>query len=329
MGRRFINLLGEHEAIKEVFLVGGKQLRQNRNGDLYLQMILSDKTGALNAMLWNANDHIANLFENGDFVEIDGKSQIHNGSMQIIVKGIDKVEASSINEEDFIFISQDDVARLTQELSTILRGIEDPNIRNLAECFLADETFMTGFTRAPAAVKNHHAFHGGLVAHVVNLMRVAQAVAPFYPNVDTSLLVMGAFLHDIGKIDELQYARDLGYSDEGQLIGHLVMGVSMLEKKLHEAENLSGEAIPQETALRLKHMIVSHHGRYDFGSPKVPMTPESIALHLLDDLDAKINQFENILNDDANAGHWTAYHPGLGRKLFRGGTSNNDNEKQQ
>lgn len=318
MSRRFINELGEHEAVKDIFLVGGKQLRQNRNGDLYLQMVLSDKTGTLNAMLWNANDHISNRFENGDFVTIDGKSQVHNGAMQIIVNRIDKAKPESVNEDDFIFISKEDIAQLTQELSTILRNIEDLNIRNLAECFLADEQFMKSFSRAPAAVKNHHAFHGGLMAHVVNLMKVAQSVAPHYPNVDTSLLVMGAFLHDIGKIDELHYERDLGYSDEGQLIGHLVMGVSMLERKIEEAEKLAGESFPRETALRLKHMIVSHHGRYDFGSPKVPMTPEAIALHLLDDLDAKINHFENILNDDANPGAWTSYHPGLGRKLFRG-----------
>lgn len=318
MGRRFINQLGEHEMVKETFLVGGKQLRQNRNGDLYLQMVLSDRTGAINGMLWNANDYIANRFENGDFVEIEGKSQIHNGSMQIIVNRIDRAEPGSINEEDFIFISKEQIARLTKELSGMLREMEDLHIRTLAECFLADEEFMNGFTRAPAAVKNHHAFHGGLMAHVVNLMKAANAIAPLYPAVDTSLLVMGAFLHDIGKIDELHYTRDLGYSDEGQLIGHLVMGVSMLENKVAESEKLSGEVFPEETALRLKHMIVSHHGHCDFGSPKVPMTPEAIALHLLDDLDAKVNHFENILNDDANAGNWTSYHPGLGRKLFRG-----------
>ncbi len=197
--------------------------------------------------------------------------------------------------------------------------MHDPHLLNLAECFLVDEDFMRKFSRAPAGVKNHHAYHGGLLEHVVSLMELVHAVAPLYPSLNDDLLLMGAFLHDMGKIDELTYERDFAYSDEGQLIGHLVMAVGILEQKMREAERLAGEPLPEELVLRLKHMIVSHHGQYEYGSPKLPMTLEAVALHHLDNLDAKLHSFDQLMRDDPNVeSAWTKYHPALGRKLFKG-----------
>ena len=182
-----------------------------------------------------------------------------------------------------------------------------------------DEAFMAKFTRAPAGVKNHHAYLGGLMEHVVNLMEVVLRVAPCYPQIDRNLLLMGAFLHDLGKVDELRYEKDLSYSDEGQLIGHLVMAIGLLEAKIAEAEKLSGETFSPETVLRLKHMIISHHGEYGYGSPKLPMTLEAVALYCLDNLDAKVNSFQQLLRDDPNVDSpWTAYYSNLDRKLFKG-----------
>jgi 3'-5' exoribonuclease len=182
-----------------------------------------------------------------------------------------------------------------------------------------DESFMARFARAPAGIKTHHAYQGGLLDHVVNLMEVVLRIAPCYPAIDRDLLLMGAFVHDISKIDELSFDRDLAYSDEGQLVGHLVMGVGRLEDKVCEAEKLAGEPISEETVLRLKHMIVSHHGQHEFGSPKLPMTLEAIALASLDFLDAKVSQFDQQLRDDPNVDSaWTNYNPNLARKLFKG-----------
>jgi 3'-5' exoribonuclease len=178
---------------------------------------------------------------------------------------------------------------------------------------------MRKLNRAPAGVKNHHAYLGGLIEHIVSLMELVSRVAPLYPAINADLLLMGAFLHDAGKVDELTYERDFAYSDEGQLIGHVVMAVGMLDKKCKEAERLSGEAIPAEVVLRLKHMIVSHHGQYEYGSPKLPMTLEAVALHHLDNLDAKIHSFEQLMRDDPNVeSGWTNFHHSLGRKLFKG-----------
>ena len=321
MSRRFIAQLTEHENIDQVFLVADKQLRANRQGNLYLQLRLSDKTGALNAMLWNANETLYGSFDNGDYLRVKGTTQVHNGSLQMIANRIERADPSTVDETDFVTLNNDSIDQMADRLAAMLRGVRNHHLRGLAEVFLIDETFMAKFCTAPAGVKNHHAYRGGLLEHVVSLMEVCAVVAPRYAGLDPDLLLLGAFLHDAGKTDELTYERELGYSDEGQLIGHLVMGVGLLDHKVAEAEKLSGEPFPRELHLRLKHMIVSHHGEYEFGSPKVPMTLEAVALHFLDNLDAKMHNLSQLMREDANSDSaWTPYQASLGRKLFKGST---------
>lgn len=320
MRRRFVNQLNEQESIRQVFRAAEKQLRPNRNGNLYLQLELSDRSGAVAARMWNATEGIYRSFENGDYILVEGNTQLFQGCMQVIVSRLEKVAPSEVNEDDFTPLGVLDVDRLVARLGELLRTISNPHLRNLAECFLLDETFMAKFARAPAGIKHHHAYCGGLLDHIVNLMEVVDRVAPCYPQVDRDLLLIGAFLHDASKVDELTYEREFAYSDEGQLIGHLVMAVSLLESKIRESEKLSGEAMPRELVLRLKHLIVSHHGEYEYGSPKLPMTLEAVALFCLDNLDAKIAAFSQQMRDDPNIGSpWTNFNPTLGRKLYKGG----------
>jgi 3'-5' exoribonuclease len=319
MRRRFVSQLGPQETVDDVFRTADKQLRPNRSGNLYLQVELSDRTGSIGARMWNASESLYRSFDNGDYVHVEGSTQVFQGALQLIATRLTKVEPSEINEDDFTPLPALEVDKLVVRLSEILRAITDPQLRTLAECFLVDEQFMAKFTRAPAGIKHHHAYQGGLMQHTVSLMEVVLRIAPCYPQIDRDLLVMGAFLHDMSKIDELIYDRELAYSDEGQLIGHLVMAVGLLDEKVREAEKLSGEPIPEETVLRLKHMIVSHHGEYAFGSPKLPMTLEAQALYCLDLLDAKVFAFDRQLRDDPNVDSaWTHYNPTLGRKLFKG-----------
>lgn len=319
MSRRYVNQFGHQESVSEVFLASDKQLRPNRNGNLYLQVELSDRSGSIGARMWNASEALYRSFDNGDYVHVEGKTQLFQGAMQLIATKVTRVEPGEVNEDDFTPLAAVEVDKLTTRLSELLRGMNDPHLRTLAECFLVDEEFLNKFTRAPAGVKHHHAYHGGLLEHVVNLMEVANRIAPCYPQIDRDLLVTGAFLHDVGKIDELSYERDLAYSDEGQLIGHLVMAINLLDRKIQEAEQLAGEPIPQEKILRLKHMIISHHGRYEYGSPKLPMTVEAMALYCLDNLDAQVFFFQQQLRDDPNVdSSWTHYFPNLGRKLYKG-----------
>ena len=319
MSRRFVNELSDGEAIDQVFLASEKQLRTNRNGNLYLQVRLNDKTGSVTAMLWNANQKHYDCFNNGDFIRVKGTSQLYNGGMQVLAKQVDKSNDSEVDEADFVTLSNDAVEQMVARVAEMLRGISDVHLRNLAECFLIDETFMKGFRSAPAGIKNHHAYLGGLLEHVLSLMEVCALVGPRYPNLNLDLLLMGAFLHDVGKIQELTYSPDLGYSDSGQLIGHLVLGVSMLDEMILMTEKQTGEEFPKDVANQLRHMIVSHHGQYEFGSPKLPMTLEAMALHFLDNLDAKMHSVTQLIEEDVNKDSpWTVYHPALGIKIFKG-----------
>src|SRR5947208_6562599 len=188
-----------------------------------------------------------------------------------------------------------------------------------------DDEFMEGFCRAPAGVRNHHAYLGGLLEHVVTLLDAADRLAAVYPELDRDLLLAGVFLHDIGKVRELSFGKSFAYTDEGQLIGHLVIGVEMLSEKAARVPDLTGEPFPKELLLRLKHLIVSHHGTYEFGSAKLPMTPEAIALHYLDNFDAKVHSFTRDIREDRNAlSAWTPFNQSLQRRLFKGSTDGAD-----
>ncbi len=322
MSKTFVNQLADGQGVDEVFLASEKQLRPNRAGNLYLQVRLSDKTGSLTAMMWNANQDNFESFNNGDYVRVHGTSQLYNGGMQIIAKQIRATDSKQVDESDFITLSQANVEALTTKLAEMLRSVRNVHLRNLAECFLVDEQFMAKFKKAPAGIKNHHAYHGGLIEHVVSLMELAQFVGAHYPRLDDDLLLLGAFLHDAGKIDELSYERDLGYEDAGQLIGHMVMGVELLQQKIIESETLSGEPFPASLSMQLKHIILSHHGEHQFGSPVVPMSLEAIALHFIDNLDAKMHSTVQIIDEDANPGSvWTTYQPAIGRKIYKGSGS--------
>jgi 3'-5' exoribonuclease len=319
MARRYVNQLTDQEAVDEIFRVNHKQLRPNRNGDLYLQVDVADRTGTVSALLWNADETLYRSFEVGEYVCVRGTAQIYNGAMQILASHVSRVRAPDVDEADFFPLAPKAVDQLTGQLAKRLRAITNPHLATLAECFLMDEEFMRKFTKAPAGIKNHHAYHGGLMEHVVTMLELASKVADIYPAIDRDLLMMGAFLHDVGKIDELEYEKAFGYTDEGQLIGHLVLAVGILEDKIRKAEELSNEPFPEETALRLKHMIVSHHGEYEYGSPKLPMTLEAVALTYLDNLDAKLHSFHQLIEEDPNVeGSFTTYNQNLRRKLYKG-----------
>jgi 3'-5' exoribonuclease len=319
MTRRFVNQLNHGDAVDEVFLVADKQLRANRQGNLYLHLDLRDKSGTVSARLWNATEALARTFEPGDYLHVKGKTQVFQGALQVILSHIEQADAQQLEPDDFLPQGTQNVAKLTVKLRELLFSMQNPHLRALVECFLIDEDFLRKFTTAPAGVKNHHAHHGGLLEHVVTLLTIADRIVDLYPDIDRDLLLTGVFLHDIGKIDELTYDRAFSYSDEGQLVGHLVMGVEMLRDKVKQSSDLTGEEFPNELLLRLKHMIVSHHGTYEFGSPKLPMTLEAVALHYLDNLDAKIHAFTREIRDDpCRESAWTPFQQNLGRRLFKG-----------
>jgi 3'-5' exoribonuclease len=317
--RRFVCKLSHNEQVDQVFLASDKQLRPNRNGNLYLQVELSDRSGSISARLWNATDSDYKAFENGDYVHVDGATQVFQGIPQLIANRIRKANKSEVDESDFLTLSSPQIDKMAIRLAEILRTIKQPQLRSLAECFLMDQDFMKQFTNSAAGIKNHHAYQGGLLEHVVSLMEVMLLVAPRYPALNLDLLLIGAFLHDAGKIQELSSDRDLAYTDVGQLLGHIVLAITMVDAKLAEVERLSGEPLSPELEMQLKHLIISHHGEYEYGSPKLPMTLEAVALHYLDNLDAKLHNFQSLMASDSNTDSpWTQFQHNLGRKLYKG-----------
>jgi 3'-5' exoribonuclease len=319
MPRRFVQELADGEAVEEVFLVSDKQLRANRNGNLYIQVDLRDRTGVINGRLWNAAEPLFRSFDVGDYVRTRGKVQLFQGALQIILSGLEKTEPDAVELTDFLPHTTRDIGGLLQTLRDGLRKIGNPHLRALAECFLMDDSFVRDFCQVPAGVRNHHAYVGGLLEHVVNLMDAAERLLPLYPGVDRDLILAGVFLHDCGKVRELSCKRAFAYTDEGQLIGHITIGIEMVNDKVAEAVKLTGEPFPPELLLRVKHMILSHHGQLDFGSPVVPMTPEAIMLATLDNLDAKVNTFTRDIREDRNAASaWTPYSQALQRRLYKG-----------
>src|SRR5262245_28655161 len=213
MSRRFVSQLAHQEAIDQIFLASEQQLRANRNGNLYLQLELSDRSGSIGARMWNANENDYRNFENGDYVRVEGTTQLFQGTIQLIATAISRAPKNDVNPDDFMTLGSKEVDQLVLRASAFLRKLRDPHLLNLAECFLVDEDFMRKFSRAPAGVKNHHAYIGGLIEHVVSLMELISRVAPLYPSINPDILMMGAFLHDVGKIDELTYERDFAYTD--------------------------------------------------------------------------------------------------------------------
>ena len=319
MPRRTVQQLVDGDSLDEVFLVGDKQLRANRNGVHYLQMELRDRTGMIAARMWNATEQLFRSFEDGDLLRIKGKVQLYQGTLQVIFSGFEAVAPDQAKIDDFVPQTEQDVSKLFDRLRAPLLKLGNPHLRALVECFLIDDAFVQGFCAAPAGIRNHHAYRGGLLEHVVTMLEGADRLLPLYPEVNRDLLLMGVFLHDAGKVHELSYDRAFGYTDEGQLVGHVVMGIEMLNEKVARVPDLTGESFPPELLLRIKHMIVSHHGTYEFGAPRLPMTPEAIALHFLDNLDAKIHSFTRDIREDRNtASAWTPYNQNTQRRLFKG-----------
>lgn len=319
MSRQEVSALTHGDSVDEVFLLADKQLRANRNGDLYLLTQLRDQTGQVSGLMWNVQeDRVADLTAGG-YAQVRGKAQLYNGQMQVIVTKIDAVDESQVNRDDFVAGNSGDAKEHLAAVRSLIESFQNRQLRSLLECYLDDGPFLEKLLQAPAGIRLHHAQPGGLVEHLCQLMKLAATVAPFYPSVDNELLIAGAFLHDLSKVDELEYDATFGYSDEGQLIGHLVMGVELFASKVRECEERLGESLDEELVLRLKHMIVSHHGVYEHGSPKLPMTPEAVALWLLDNLDAKLNEFSDLIQNDPNSDSpWTPFNQHLQRKLYKG-----------
>lgn len=244
--------------------------------------------------------------------------QAHQGSLQVIATCVEKSAMDGMDPSEFQSAPDHDADKLLHRANELVRGISSFPLRALGETILLDQAAVAGFRATPAGVSAHHAYPGGLLEHVVCMMELADRICPLYPGVDRDLVLVGCLTHDIGKIRELSSTKGLSYTDEGQLLGHLALGQEMVNGFIAQAEKLMGQPFPAELRLRVMHMLLSHHGSLEFGSPRVPMTPEAIALHQIDLMDSRMNMAMRHLREDRAGGSWTPMHATLQRRLYRG-----------
>jgi 3'-5' exoribonuclease len=278
----------ENEEVTSYFLLTSMQVREKKQGGQYLALIVSDRTGSLEARMWDDVADPIEMCSEGCYVKAKGDISRYNGKFQITLSKLRLAADSEIDPTDFQPATKFDVEAMWAELRGYVNAFKNQDLKRLVFAFLDDEKIGPAFKSAPAAKRLHHAWLGGLLEHVVTLIRVCLAAAPFYPEVDPDLLVTGAILHDIGKVRELEWKSSFSYTLEGQMIGHISIGQGMLREKVREIS-----PFPEKLAMLVEHMILSHHGKVEFGSPKLPMTPEAILLSALDDLEAKMQAVRN------------------------------------
>ena len=329
---RWVKDIREDDQVRGIYLVQTKRKGLTKRGDPFLSITLIDRTGEIEAKVWEGVEEISPLFQEGDVVDVTGLAHSFRNQIQLTLT---RLTAGSTDSDPSLFLetTTKDVSAMMKCLKAILCKIENPHLKALLDRFFSDNPFMTSFRRAPAAKHFHHSYLGGLLEHTLSVSELMVSVTTHYRELDEDLLLASAFLHDIGKTREFIFDRHIDYSDEGRLLGHIALGVMMVEDKL------SGmKVFPEDLALKLKHLILSHHGEFEFGSPKRPKILEAFALHLVDDLDAKMAGLGRFMEKDSQEGPWTDFNRLYGRYFLKGeiptshevrGRGIQDNERQR
>jgi 3'-5' exoribonuclease len=302
----------ENKIITSSFVVVSKQVKPKKSGEPYLALTLGDRAGQIEAKMWDNVEDAIDGFEQDDFIKIKGLVNRYKNRFQVTIHKLRKLGESEIDFADYLPKTNKDIGELWKTLEGFVGSFQDTNLKGLVGAFMNDEKIAEAYRCAPAAKTLHHAYIGGLLDHVVSLFRSCDLVCRNYPQINRDLLLTGAFLHDIGKIHELTYNRSFSYTTRGQLLGHMIIELEMLQEKLAQFPEF-----PDELKTLVEHLIISHHGQYDFGSPKLPMFPEALMLHYLDDLDSKMESMRAHFEREAEVeSAWTAYNPSLGRPLL-------------
>ena len=316
----WIKDIKENDHVKGLYLAKVKRMSLTKRNDPFLSITLSDRSGELEARVWDNAEALGSSFNEGEIIEVEGSASSYRNRVQLTLSGLKACEYE-VDPSLFLESTPFDTDEMMKSLKQILKKVEEPYLKTLLDKFLADRQFLAKFKDSPAAKNFHHGYVGGLLEHTLSICRLAVSIAEYYPRLDRDMLITGAFLHDIGKIREFKYHTSIDYTDEGRLLGHLVLGVGMVEEKISGIKDF-----PSETELRLKHLILSHHGEYNFGSPKRPKFLEAFALHSIDDLDAKINGIGRIMERDSKDGSWTDFNRLFERYLLKGSIEDIDEE---
>jgi len=317
--------LSPNRQVEGRYLVLRKELRQGGRSGFFLDLTLCDSTGRVPAKVWENASAIAQRFQQGDVVEVTGTAETYREELQLRLENVRPLSPEEADPTDFLPRTEKDRDALERKLAEFVRSLQHPHLRELLLALFRDQDFRAKFRAAPAAKALHHSYVGGLLEHTVEVTELCEKVAELFPALDRDLLVAGAILHDIGKLEELSWQTAFDYTDPGQLIGHLVLGERMVRR---EADRIEG--FPEGLKMILSHMILSHHGAYEYGSPKLPMTAEAIALHHAEDLDAKVNLFLGQIAAARDQGRsWTERHFLLQRALYAGPAAGDEQEASE
>jgi 3'-5' exoribonuclease len=312
MKASFISDLNSERSITSFFLVCEKEIRNTREGKPYLRLELGDRSGTIEARMWDQFESAVKDVNRDDFVKVQARVEIYRNRPQLALLQLRLAKPDEIDLADFLPATKADVSKLYAQLLEFAGFIANPFLNKLVTAILGDPAIAAKYKRAPAAKVMHHAYLGGLIEHVISLCGLAKLAAAHYPELDLDLLLTAAILHDVGKLDELCYERAISYTVEGQLLGHILMEFETVSKAMD-----SIEGFPANLKTVVQHLLISHHGQYEFGSPKLPMIREALVFHYLDDLDSKLAAVRTALALDSGEPEWSAYSGALGRKFLR------------
>ena len=313
MKKQFIADIKAGDWVDDIFVLSEKILSQKRDGDNFLNVTISDKTGTLKGVVWDNVNQIATGITSGDFAYVNGSVSEYKGALQVVIKKMEPFPSDRIDPSDFLPQTSRNIEDMFERLVKRANSITTDYLKALINAFFNDREFVNKFKTAPAAKKMHHAYIGGLLEHTVSMTSLADKIAGHYGGINRDLLLAGAILHDIGKIDEFDYQSKIDYSDKGRLLNHIVIGIKMVDDKLSGIDHF-----PEDQMLLLKHMIVSHHGPRAFGSPEPPKTIEAVLLNYIDEIDSKVNAVRDFIASEDPDETWTSYHRLLERHFYKG-----------
>jgi 3'-5' exoribonuclease len=301
------------DSLTDQFVLTEKTMAHKKDGNSYLNLVLSDRSGSIKAVVWDNVDQIASRTESGQIVIAKGHVGSYRGNLQMVVKEMTAAPPSEINPADFLPATERNIDRMFERLKKLSESLRKDYLRDLFRAFWSDTAFVSQFKHAPAAKKMHHAYIGGLLEHTLSMAVLADTISEHYSGIDRDLLISGVLLHDIGKLREYTYNVAIDYSDEGRLVNHIVIGIQMIEDKIK-----SIPAFPEETAMLLKHMVISHHGSRELGSPEPPKTIEAVMLNCIDEMDSRVQAIREFMAKEDPGEMWTSYHRLLERHFYRG-----------
>jgi 3'-5' exoribonuclease len=308
----FVTDLNSEQTITAFFLVHEKEIRNTREGRPYLRLELGDRSGTIEARMWDQFDVAAKDIGRDDFVKVNARVEMYRNRPQLSLQQLRLAKPEEVDLADFLAHTKEDVGKLYAQLLEYAGSIGNPWLKKLVNGIISDPVIAKKYKRAPAAKVMHHAYLGGLLEHVIGLCGLGRKIAAHYPELDVDLLLTAAILHDVGKLDELCYDRAIGYTVEGQLLGHIVMELETVSKAMEAIEGF-----PANLKTVVQHLLISHHGQYEFGSPKLPMIREAMVFHYMDDLDSKLAAVRAALAVDTGEPEWSGYSGALGRKFLR------------